>query len=137
MKKICFSIPCYNEVDNIEELTHGILEVMSSYEYQVSIEYIDNYSTDGTREKLYKLCEEYPNNVKAIFNARNFGGVSNYYGMLQTDGDCTIVLPCDFQVPLSIIGQLIDAWENGARIVCAVKQADAASGLLKKFTIIW
>ena len=53
--------------------------------------------------------------------------------MLQTDGDCTIVLPCDFQVPLSIIGQLIDAWENGARIVCAVKQADAASGLLKKF----
>lgn len=133
MKKICFSIPCYNEVDNIEELTHGILEVMSSYEYQVSIEYIDNYSTDGTREKLYKLCEEYPNNVKAIFNARNFGGVSNYYGMLQTDGDCTIVLPCDFQVPLSIIGQLIDAWENGARIVCAVKQADAASGLLKKF----
>lgn len=133
MKKICFSIPCYNEIDNIEELTHGILEVMSSYEYQVSIEYIDNYSTDGTREKLYKLCEEYPNNVKAIFNARNFGGVSNYYGMLQTDGDCTIVLPCDFQVPLSIIGQLIDAWENGARIVCAVKQADAASGLLKKF----
>ena len=133
MKKICFSIPCYNEVDNIEELTHGILEVMSSYEYQVSIEYIDNYSTDGTREKLYKLCEEYPNNVKAIFNARNFGGVSNYYGMLQTDGDCTIVLPCDFQVPLSIIGQLVDAWENGARIVCAVKQADAASGLLKKF----
>lgn len=133
MKKICFSIPCYNEVDNIEELTHGILEVMGSYEYQVSIEYIDNYSTDGTREKLYKICEEYPNNVKAIFNARNFGGVSNYYGMLQTDGDCTIVLPCDFQVPLSIIGQLIDAWENGARIVCAVKQADAASGLLKKF----
>ena len=137
MKKICFSIPCYNEVDNIEELTHGILEVMSLYEYQVSIEYIDNYSTDGTREKLYKLCEEYPNNVKAIFNARNFGGVSNYYGMLQTDGDCTVVLPCDFQVPLSIIGNLINKWENGAKIVCAVKQVDAASGILKKFRNIY
>lgn len=133
MKKICFSIPCYNEIGNIEELTDELVKIMSSYEYDFSIEYIDNHSTDGTREKLYMLCEKYPYNVKAILNARNFGGVSNYYGMLQTKGDCTIVLPCDFQVPLSIIDELLKKWENGAKIVCAVKQVDSASGILKKF----
>lgn len=133
MKKICFSIPCYNEIGNIEELTDELVKIMSSYEYDFSIEYIDNHSTDGTREKLYMLCEKYPYNVKAILNARNFGGVSNYYGMLQTKGDCTIVLPCDFQVPLSIIDELLTKWENGAKIVCAVKQVDSASGILKKF----
>lgn len=133
MKKICFSIPCYNEIGNIEELTDELVKIMSSYEYDFSIEYIDNHSTDGTREKLYMLCEKYPYNVKAILNARNFGGVSNYYGMLQTKGDCIIVLPCDFQVPLSIIDELLKKWENGAKIVCAVKQVDSASGILKKF----
>lgn len=137
MKKICFSIPCYNEIGNIEELTEELIKIMSLYEYDFSIEYIDNHSTDGTREKLYMLCEKYSHNVKAILNARNFGGVSNYYGILQTRGDCTIVLPCDFQVPLSIIDELLKKWENGAKIVCAVKKVDSASGILKWFRNIY
>ena len=125
MKKICFSIPCYNEAENIIPLTEELISLFQQNElkkYELSIEYIDNKSTDGTREKLYFLCEKYPQYVKAILNARNFGGVSNYYGILQTQGDCTIVIPCDFQVPLSIIPNLIHEWEVGAKVVCAVKE---------------
>lgn len=125
-KTICFSIPCYNEEENVEPLVEEILKIFKRAElqkYKCSIEFIDNHSTDNTRYKLRMLCDKYSENVKVIFNARNFGGVSNYYGLLQTKGDCSIVLPCDFQVPLSIIPDMINRWENGARIVCAVKRS--------------
>lgn len=125
IKKISFSIPCYNEVENVIPLAEAILNLFSEEslkKYKCSIEFIDNKSTDGTRKNLEYLCKKYPDHVKAIFNARNFGGVSNYYGILQTKGDCTIVLPCDFQVPLDIIPNLIQKWEAGGKVVCAVKK---------------
>jgi glycosyltransferase involved in cell wall biosynthesis len=76
MKKVCFSIPCYNEEENIELMTRAIDALFQEkYKgiYEYVIEYIDNYSTDRTREVLQKLCERYPHNVRAIFNTRNFG----------------------------------------------------------------
>lgn len=131
MKKVCFSIPCYNEVDNVELLVEELVSIFNNYDYELSIEFIDNSSTDGTIEKLEKLCEKYGKTVKAIINARNFGGVSNYHGILQTEGDCTIVIPSDFQVPLDIIPELLKKWENGAHVVCAVKKMDSAKGSMK------
>lgn len=149
-KIISFSIPCYNENENIIPLTEELIRMFSVGElknYCCSIEFIDNKSTDGTRKKLKYLCNKYPQYVKAIFNARNFGGVSNFYGLLQTKGDCTIVIPCDFQVPLSIIPKLISKWNDGAKIVCAVKQKSKENffmwqirkiyySLIKKFSSI-
>ena len=123
-KKVCFSIPCYNELHNVVPIAEKIIELFSTdklKDYVYSIEFIDNKSTDGTREKLRYLCNKYPDNIKAIFNVRNFGGVSNFYGLLQTKGDCTIILPCDFQVPLEIIPELLNQWELGAKVVCAIK----------------
>ena len=90
----------------------GLVSIFNNYDYELSIEFIDNSSTDGTIEKLEKLCEKYGKTVKAIINARNFGGVSNYHGILQTEGDCTIVIPSDFQVPLDIIPELLKKWET-------------------------
>ena len=89
-KTICFSIPCYNEEENVEPLVEEILKIFKRAElqkYKCSIEFIDNHSTDNTRYKLRMLCDKYSENVKVIFNARNFGGVSNYYGLLQTKGE--------------------------------------------------
>lgn len=133
MKKVCFSIPCYNEQDNVEPITEAIMSLFEekySGIYDCIIEYIDNCSTDTTRALLEKLCAEYPNKVKAIFNSRNFGGVSSFYGLLQTEGDCSIVLPCDFQVPISVIEDLLKKWEEGADIVCAVKKGSKENGLM-------
>lgn len=122
-KTICLSIPCYNEEENIEKMAHEIDNIFKVIlnKYNYSLEFIDNNSTDHTREKILQVCMDNPKHIKAIFNARNFGGVSSFYGLLQTDGDCSIVLPCDFQIPLEIIPKLVQAWENGSKIVCAVK----------------
>ena len=74
MKKISILIPCFNEVENVEPMSFAVAnvleEALSQYDYEIL--FIDNCSTDGTREKLEKICVG-NRKIKAIFNVTNFG----------------------------------------------------------------
>lgn len=123
MKKISVLIPCYNEEENVVPLSGAIIEQFEKYlsEYDYEIVFIDNDSKDSTREKIEMLCAE-NKRIKAIFNAKNFGQFNSpYYGMCQTTGDCTILMCADFQDPVDLIPKLVHEWENGYKIVSAIK----------------
>ncbi len=123
MKKISVLIPCYNEEENVIPLSEEIVSQFDNYlsEYDYEIIFIDNHSIDSTREKLTEICNKNPK-IKAILNARNFGqSNSPYYGMLQTTGDCTISMCADFQDPVDLIPKLVHEWEQGFKIVSAIK----------------
>lgn len=124
MTKILVSIPCRNEEDNVVPMAEGIIELFNTSfpQYGFSIQFIDNDSSDTTQERILMLCEKYPDRVRAIFNARNFPTTSGYYGLINTISDCTITIPCDFQVPINSIKDMISAWESGAKIVCMIKK---------------
>lgn len=121
--KISFMVPCYNEEENVVPLSEAIIaqlnEHLPSYDYEIL--FIDNCSTDKTRERLESLCAG-NKKIKAIFNARNFGQFNSpFHGILQTSGDCVISMCCDFQDPPEMIPSLVAEWEKGYKIVCAVK----------------
>lgn len=130
-KKISLNIPCRNEVDNVRKLVYEITDEFQKNlpEYDYQIQFIDNNSNDGTREVLEKLCME-NKNVRAIFNVKNFGATSGFHGLLNTSGDCTINIAADFQEPVSVIPSLVGEWENGATIVCAVKQSSKENKIM-------
>ncbi|WP_251205709.1 glycosyltransferase family 2 protein [Acetatifactor aquisgranensis] len=122
MKKVSMLIPTYNEIENVGPLSEAIIEEFEKLpQYDYDIVFIDNDSRDGTRERLRELCAS-NKKIKAILNAKNFGqNNSPYYGITQTDGDCTILMCADFQDPIEMIPQLIQEWENGYKIVSAIK----------------
>lgn len=125
MKKISILIPCYNEVENVELMAMAVenvlQEALSQYDYEIL--FIDNCSTDGTRDKLEGLCAA-NKKIKAIFNVTNFGQFNSpFYGMCQTTGDCTISMCCDFQDPVELLPTLVHEWEKGHRIVSGIKTA--------------
>ncbi len=133
MKKISVLIPCYNEEENIEELVneikHHFLEKLPNYNYEII--FIDNASTDKTREIIEKISSK-DKKIKAIFNIRNFGGLNSpYYGLLQTTGDCTIQIACDFQEPIEMIEKFVHEWENGYKIVVGVKNKSKENIIMK------
>ena len=121
-KKVSILIPCYNEEGNVVPLSDAIIEQMeklSKYDYEII--FIDNCSIDKTRILLKELCSKNPK-IKAIFNVRNFGPLNNsYYGLIQTTGDCSIIMSADFQDPPELIPAFLEGWEEGYQIVCAVK----------------
>ena len=123
MKKISIMVPCYNEEENVVPLSEALIAMfekdLPQYDYEIL--FIDNDSRDTTRVKLRALCEN-NKKIKAIFNAKNFGQFNSpYYGILQTEGDCTIPVCADFQDPIDVIPRLVAEWEKGYKIVCAVK----------------
>lgn len=132
MKKISILIPTYNEAENVTALYEAILQNFLQYEnkYLYEIVFIDNKSKDTTRDKILELSRKDPN-VKAIFNAKNFGQFNSpYYGLCQTTGDCTILMCADFQDPIDMIPKFIAEWENGFRIVIGIKTSSKENRLM-------
>lgn len=123
MKKISVLIPTYNEEKNVVPLSKEIINIfnneLNNYKYEII--FIDNYSNDNTRLNIIKLCKE-NKNIKAIFNAKNFGwNKSPYYGLLQMTGDCVIYMAADFQTPPKMIVDFVREWESGYKIVIGIK----------------
>ena len=126
-------IPCYNEQENVREICAAVIDVLNkdlpSYDYEIL--FIDNDSKDLTRTYLRELCAK-NKKVRAIFNAKNFGQFNSpYYGICQTSGDCTVCLCCDFQDPVEMIPRLVKEWENGAKIVCAIKTTSKENRIMR------
>ena len=132
MKKISIMVPCYNEEENVIPLSEALIEMFAKDlpQYDYDITFIDNDSTDTTRVKLRQLCEG-NKKIKAIFNAKNLGQFNSpYYGIINTDGDCTIPVCADFQDPIDVIPRLVAEWEKGYKIVCAVKSSSKESKIM-------
>ena len=131
-KTISIVVPCYNEEENVVPLANALRLCFKEQlpEYQYEILFIDNDSSDKTREKIRGLCK-LDKGIKAIFNAKNFGQFNSpYYAMLQTTGDATILMAADFQDPVEMIPRFIHAWEEGYRIVIGVKTESNESKIM-------
>jgi len=131
MKKISILIPCYNEEENIKEISKAIISEMHKLEkYDYELVFIDNCSTDNTQNLIAELCKE-NDKIKAIFNCKNFGQFNSpYYGLQQTTGDCTILICADFQDPVEMISKFIEEWENGYKIVIGIKNKSRENKLM-------
>lgn len=133
MKKISILIPCYNEAENVVPMSEAVIAEMAEKlpQYDYELVFIDNCSTDGTRELLRDICRLHPQ-VAAIFNAKNFGQFNSpFYGLLQTTGDCTISLCCDFQDPVDMIPRFVEEWEKGYRIVSGIKTTSRENPVMR------
>jgi polyisoprenyl-phosphate glycosyltransferase len=129
-KLISIVTPCYNEVENIEELCQRIVEVMAKIQYDYEHIVIDNASTDQTVTVLKRIAQN-DKHLKIIVNTRNFGHIrSPYYGLLQAKGDAVIILASDLQDPPERISEFIQKWECGFKVVIGVKTSSNESRFL-------
>ncbi|MEG2022248.1 MAG: glycosyltransferase family 2 protein, partial [Oscillospiraceae bacterium] len=131
-KKISIMIPCYNEEENASNIYKAVKSEIENTlpQYDWEILFIDNKSSDKTREIISQICAE-DKQVKAIFNMKNFGQFNSpYYGITQTSGDCTITMCADFQDPVEMIPQLVAEWEKGNKVVCAIKTTSKENGIM-------
>ncbi len=132
MKKISIVSPCFNEEKNLElvynEVKTQFLQNLPNYEYEHI--FIDNCSTDNSSEILRTISSN-DSNVKVILNSRNFGHIrSPVHALFQATGHATILLVSDLQDPPELIPQLVKKWEDGNKIVVAIKKESEESALM-------
>jgi glycosyltransferase involved in cell wall biosynthesis len=106
--KISVVIPVYNEVQTIKEVVTRVQEV----ELEKEIIIVDDYSTDGTRERLREINHAYEN-VKVLYHDHNQGkGASLRTGFQAITGDIVIIQDADLEYdprdyPL-LLGPIVD-----------------------------
>jgi len=128
--EISFAIPCYNEEANVVAMYEAVTTEAEKHASSHEIIFIDNCSTDRTRELLRELCARDPR-VRAIFNNRNYGQMrSPTYAIYQTEGAAVIAMCCDFQDPPALIPEMIAQWRAGAQIVLGKRRSEKAGIIL-------
>jgi glycosyltransferase involved in cell wall biosynthesis len=132
MNKISIVTICYNEEGNLGEFYNQITaifhEISDRYSYEIVI--ADNASSDSTCKILRELADR-DKNFKVIFNSRNFGvNRSGSNALMHAQGDAIILMVSDLQDPPSMIPEFISKWEQGYKVVMAVKDHSEENGLM-------
>jgi glycosyltransferase involved in cell wall biosynthesis len=130
-KKISIVTGCLNEGGIIREFHSRVTKILSEfsgYDYEIIV--ADNYSTDGTREILRDLAAHDPK-LKVLFNSKNFGPItSGYNAFLLATGDAVVLMASDLQDPPELMAEMIRKWEEGNKIVVAVKSSSQEHSLM-------
>ncbi len=131
MKTISVVTPCFNEEDNVEEVSRRVRDQFRALRhYRYEHIFIDNASTDRTVAVLRRLAAV-DRNVKVIVNTRNFGHIrSPMHAVTQARGDAVIGLVADLQDPPEMIPDLIEAWEQGYAMVLCIKRSSAENRMM-------
>ena len=124
MKMISVVIPCYNEENSVElmhdKLTNIFREQLPNYSYEII--FVDDFSTDSTREIIERVCLS-DSNAKAVFNAANFGFHRNVFECFRyASGDAVFMIFGDMQEPPEMLPQFVEKWEQGYK--CVVGQSN-------------
>ncbi len=115
MKRIEIVVPCYNEEPCIYPLYEAVAEVFSGIDnYDWSLLYVNDGSSDGTLEELKKLKEAKGDRVQYISFARNFGKESAIYaGLKNSTGELVVLMDADLQHPPAMLPEMIKGIEEG------------------------
>lgn len=136
MTKIRYSIvaPCYNEEGNLDELHRRIKEVMEQTGEPWELVLVNDGSTDRTSVLMREL-HTIDSRVHYIDFARNFGHqVAVTAGMDYAQGDAIILIDADLQDPPELILEMIKKWQEGYKVVYAVRTERKGETWFKLFT---
>ncbi len=102
-------IHCFNEEGNLALIHSKIRATLPLAEIIV----VDDGSHDQTWSLISELAQKDPL-IKAVRFTRNFGAQAAIEaGLRKSTGDAVITIDCDLQHPVSLIPELIAAWNQG------------------------
>lgn len=136
MDKAVYSIvvPVYNEELVIKESYIRLSNVMDKTKENYEIIFVNDGSSDKSKEQLQRICEV-DKNVKLIDFSRNFGHQAAITaGMELSSGEAVVVIDADLQDPPEVILQMIEKWKEGYYVVYGRRTKREGETFFKKVT---
>ena len=110
-------IPLYNERENVDLLYEAVKQVLESCEYSYEMIFVDDGSTDGTRE-LLKAHAEKDSALRVICFRRNFGqSAAMAAGFKKACGNVVVAMDGDLQNDPQDIPKLMKKLNEGYDVV--------------------
>ncbi len=132
-KLVSLVISAYNEEGSVSKLYQEILSAIKSLPVDFEFLFVDDGSTDKTRENILKLQKK-DKRVKIVQLKRNFGHeIAMTAGMDYAKGDAVIFMDADLQHPPKYIPEMVKLWLSGKEIVLTKRVDNQDTSKFYKF----
>ncbi|NNM03672.1 MAG: glycosyltransferase [Gemmatimonadetes bacterium] len=110
-----------NEVENLPRFVDGLSTLQWPEGCDYRILFIEDSSTDGTRDKLRELADIHEE-VDYVLLVRGHGQVAALlFGLKRSGGDCVIAMDVDGGHPVEVIPEMVGRFLGGADVVQGVR----------------
>lgn len=125
-------LPAYNERETIAIMINSLIEELRQAAFDIEIIIVDDGSTDDTFEVSKVLSIQFPF-IKAVRFSRNFGKEAALLVGLKTScGEAIVSMDSDLQHPPAIIHELYKKWQEGYKVIHAVKENRDIDSVFKR-----
>jgi glycosyltransferase involved in cell wall biosynthesis len=123
-KSISIIVPVYNEEETLHYLAERLSQLFDTLQnnYVLNAILVDDGSYDRSWWVIEKICSQ-DHRFSGIRLSRNFGHQAALScGYQFAPGDAVICIDADLQDPPEVIPEMIRRWEEGNRVVLAVRR---------------
>ena len=127
-------VPVFNEEETLLLFHQEIIKQLEALKIGWEIIYIDDGSSDRSRQIIKNFCVNFAN-ISLLCFSRNFGKESAMSaGLRVSGGKCVIIMDADLQDPPTLIPGMIKAWESGADVVNMRRLSRKGESIIKRVT---
>lgn len=127
-------VPLLNEEDVLDETCRRLREVLDEIGETYEIIFVDDGSTDRSREVLAKQVAADPR-LRLVILSRNFGHeMATTAGLDHARGQAAIVIDADLQDPPEVMREFVTRWQEGYQVVYGVRTRREGETIFKKVT---
>jgi glycosyltransferase involved in cell wall biosynthesis len=127
-------IPVLNEEAVIGELSRRVIQFLAEVGTTWEVVFIDDGSTDRSREMLTQLCVDDPR-FKLVSLSRNFGHqLAITAGLDYACGEAVVVMDADLQDPPEVVSEMLARYRDGFEVVYGVRRKRADETWFKRVT---
>jgi len=124
-------VPAYNEAANLGLMLTGLTGQLRSLTDRWEIIVVDDGSRDATQAAIAPFL--LTPGVRYVRLSRNFGKEAALTaGIDRADGEVVLLMDADLQHPATLVPEMLDAWRQGADMVCAARASRADESLAKR-----
>ena len=134
-KKICLTIPIFNNQNSIELLYIRLKESLKkANEIDYKFIFVDDGSSDNSRAIIKEICKSDPD-VTGIFLSKNFGQAAALCaGFDNSNGDYFGTLDGDLEDPPEIINDMINHLKNEKFDIIIAERISTKVSIFRKIT---
>ena len=126
--RLSMVVPAFGEADNLRLLLPRLL-AQGAFTHALQVVIVDDHSADSTFEVVREWAARDPR-IHGVRLARNSGShAAILCGLGVANGDAVVVLAADGQDPPELTEKLVAAWQQGARVVWAVRDGREGESL--------